>query len=231
MSKPFYSLSDTNLLAWSNNFSARLTATPAAFGLDGKKASSYAALNAAFDAALTAWRDPITRTPISMANKTAAREALLADARYLVATIDTNPATTDAQRDELVIKARKKSTPIPAPSVSPLIDVEAVNGQVVTLRLHSEGRRGRPAGVQGASMFTFVGTTPPADTAQWKFEGLITRTKFDLRFESSASASTVWVTAFWYNERGQSGTACAPVSINLPAVPVVPVGENMKIAA
>jgi len=41
----------------------------------------------------------------------------------------------------------------------------------------------------------------------------------------------VWVTANWYNERGETGAACSPISINLPASVALPSGEKMKIAA
>lgn len=152
-------------------------------------------------------------------------------AKYLVNSINSNPLTTDAQRDELGIKARKRPSPIPAPSVSPIIDIIRVSGRTVTIGLHTQGKRGRPTGVAGASVFTFVGAEAPADTAAWKFEGLITRTKFDISFEQSTTANTVWVTANWHNERGQTGLACSPVSINLPAATVVPQGKSMKIAA
>jgi len=231
MSKPFYLLSDANLLVWSNEFSQQLSATPLLFHVSPEMAVSYAALNTAFDSALSTWRNQSTKTPVAMANKTTARENLLAMAKYLVNSINSNPLTTDAQRDELGIKARKRPSPIPAPSVSPIIDVIAVSGRVVKIGLHTEGKRGRPVGVAGASVFTFVGNVAPADTAAWKFEGLITKTKFDLTFEQSTAANTVWVTANWYNERGQTGVACAPVSINLPAATVVPQNRSMKIAA
>ena len=231
MSVPYFRMSDANLLIWSNSFSQHLTTTPAVFHVSPEMAASYAGLNTAFDTALSVWRDQSTKTPVASANKKAARENLLAMAKYLVNSINSNPLTTQAQRDELGIKARKTPSPIPAPSQSPIIDVISVSGRVVKIGLHTEGKRGRPVGVQGASVFTFVGADAPVDTAAWKFEGLITKTKFDISFEQSTAANTVWVTANWYNERGQTGVACAPVSINLPAATVVPQGKSMKIAA
>ncbi len=232
MSKPFYDLSDTDLLAWSNNFSQRLTATPAAFGITAPQALAYAQNNASFVVALNAWREPITKTPIASANKKAARQTLLMMAKYLVNSINSNPSITDAQRDELGIRARKKPSPIPAPSVSPLIDIESVSGRTVSIRLHGDAaRRGRPRGVQGAGVFTAIGETAPVEIEQWKFEGLTTKTKFEITFPESASAGTVWITANWYNERGQTGLACAPVSVNLPASQIVPVTAKIKIAA
>jgi hypothetical protein len=233
MSKPFYLMSDTDLLAWSNSFSAHLLASPTVYGITEGQASAYQDLNTAFDTALTAWRDPSTRTPIAMANKTAARDNLLAMAKYLVNSINSSPDTTDAQRDELGIKARKKPSPIPAPSNSPIVEVLSVAGRVVTIGLHAtEGsKRGKPTNVKGASVFTFVGAVAPTDPAAWKFEGLITKTKFDLSFIGPTEASTVWVTANWFNERGETGVACNPVSINLPAASVLPQNNAMKIAA
>lgn len=85
--------------------------------------------------------------------------------------------------------------------------------------------------MQGGSVFTFVGNEAPADTAGWKFEGLVTKTKFDISFEQSTAANTVCVTANWCNERGRTGVACAPVSINLPASTALPQAKAMKIAA
>lgn len=233
MSKQFYELSDANLVIWSDSLSEHLTAQPLLFHVTPEQAAAYAGLNTVFGTALFVWRDQSTKTPVASANKKAARENLLAMAKYLVNSINSNPATTDAQRDELGIKARKRPSPIPAPGTWPIIDVIAVSGRTATLGLHATqaGKRGKPSGVKGASVFTFVGDEAPADPAVWKFEGLITKTKFDLSFEQSTQANTVWVTANWYNERGQTGVACAPVSINLPAATVVPQGKAMKIAA
>jgi len=232
MTKPYYDLSDANLLLFAENFSQRLTATPAAFQITPQQATALAALVGSFDTTLSAWHDPITRTPIASRNKEAARLNLINELRSLVPFINNNPATTDVQRDELRIKARKRPVPIPTPGQSPLIDIESVSGRTVKIRLHGDGsRKGKPKGVQGASVFTFVGAAAPTEIEQWKFEGLTTKTSFDLNFAESASAGTVWVTANWYNERGETGIASAPKSVNLPASPVVPMGEKMKIAA
>lgn len=232
MSKPYYALSDANLLVWANNFADRLVATPAVFHVTPEQAASMQAKTSTFNTALAAWSDPISRTPIAMTNKTTAREALVELAKYLVNSINSNPATTDAQRDELRIKARKKPSPIPPPSVSPMIDIESVSGRTVDIRLHGGGKRkGRPAGAAGASIFTAIGESAPVEIDQWKFEGLTSKTKFEIVFPESASASTVWITANWYNERGETGVACAPVRVNLPATQVVPVTAKIKIAA
>ncbi len=231
MAKPMYEMGDTDLLAWATAASGHLTADYAAFHLTQPQAGEFAGLVDGFDAALAAWRDNATRTPIASANKKSSRAALIDGAKYLVAAINNNPVTTQAQRDQLGIRARKRPTPRPRPTAVPMVDVERVDGRTVTYRLHASGRRGRPAGVQGASVFTFVGAEAPADPAAWQFEGMITRTTFAVSFEQRSGADTVWVSAFWYNEKGQSGNASAPVSANLPAASAVPTQGKMKIAA
>ena len=36
-------------------------------------------------------------------------------------------------------------------------------------------RRGTPAGVRGAAVFSYIGATPPTSLSDWKFEGNVTR--------------------------------------------------------
>ena len=232
MARPFYLLNDAGLLAWSNVFSAALTEHAAEFGITADQASQIAALNDGFATALSAWQNPTTRTPVTSTQKTDARLALIAGAKYLVNTINSNPATTDAQRSTLNIPIRKTPTPIPAPDQSPMIDVAAVNGRTVTLKLHNDSaKRGKPASIQGASVFTYVGDTAPTDPSAYTFQGLISKTRFEITFPDSTTANTVWVTANWFNGKGQTGNACAPVRINLPASQPVPITATLKIAA
>jgi len=232
MAKSYYAMSDAELLGWSGAFSQNLSATPVAFHVTVEQATAYAALNTAFATALAVWRDNSTRTPVASGKKQAAREALVDSLRSLVPFINNNPLTTDAQRDALGISARKQPTPIPAPSTSPIVEIESVDRRTVKIRLRGDaGRRARPDGVGGASVFSFVGPVAPTEPAQWKFEGLISRTQFELTFPEPQTAATAWVCANWYNERGETGPACNPVSVNLPASAVLPMGQSLKIAA
>ena len=237
MAKSISKMTDPELSLWANQAGATLSATPAAFRITVEQADTLAGRATAFTLALVAWNDPATRTPIASADRRAAREALLDYARYLTGAINTDPLTTDSQRDALGISARRRPTPVPVPTAVPLIDIEVSGRRIVTVRLHADGnRRGKPARVKGASLFTHVGPTPPADVDGWRFEGITTRTKVDLDFSAAAGgeAATVWIAANWFNERGQTGNVCAPVSVNLPAATGArPSGSAtaMKIAA
>jgi hypothetical protein len=52
-----------------------------------------------------------------------------------------------------------------------------------------------------------------------------------VNFTQSTEANTAWVTVSWYNERGQTGIASAPVNINLPAAMQLPRSKAIRIAA
>jgi hypothetical protein len=127
---------------------------------------------------------------------------------------------TDAQKLALGLSVRNAPSPIPPPAVAPGLDVLSVSGFTVDIKLHDasvSGKRGKPPGVSGASVFTHVGETAPADLGAWQFEGNTGQTKLSVPFPNTlAAGAKVWITAFWFNPRKQSGPMCAPVSTNLP---------------
>ena len=214
--KDFIPSSDGKLVVWSNGFSAKLTATPTAFGATAAQATAYAALDTAFSTAVGVASDPATRTRGSVSAKNAARKPLVAMARELARIINAYPPITNTQRIDLGLTPRTGTvSPINPPTEAPVLEVAAAAGRLLTLKLRciDSARRGKPAGVAGASLFSYVGTTPPADISLWKFEGSTTRTTFHLEFPPTVAAGAqVWLTAFWFNPRSQSGPACTPVS-------------------
>jgi hypothetical protein len=216
---------DSLLLAWSLNFSTRITATPTAFGLVAAQATAYAAVHAAFAAALAAV-DPNERSKSLVAAKNTARDNLKIQARALAKIVDGTLTVTPAQRLELGLNVRKTSTPIPVPASAPFIETRERYGTTVIIRItDGSGRRTRLNGTQGARVYTFVGNTPPSDPQLWTDEGQATRADVELEFPAeTAPGTTVWMTAAWYNPRGQLGPACTPVSTVLA-------GGAMRMAA
>jgi hypothetical protein len=112
---------------------------------------------------------------------------------------------TDTQLVALGLLPRPTRTPVPPPATAPVIDVVSTSGNTVKLRLHAAGdstRRGKPAGVDGASVFSFVGATPPDTETEWTFEGVAwQRPLLDVTFPAgTAPGAKVWFTAFWFNE-------------------------------
>src|SRR3954451_9516140 len=219
MARSFLPNSDAALLAWSANFSALISAGPVPLGLTSAMATSYATLHADFATKLAAV-DPGVRNKMAVSAKNASRLALKNSARLLASIINGQATVTDAQKIELGLTVRAHPAPVPPPAHFPQVVVKSVTGRMASLLLvdaSTPGRRGKPVGVLGASLFSHVGATPPTDLADWKFEGNTGRTKFDVTFPSdTAPGAMVWLTAFWFNPRKQSGPACPPVCTNLP---------------
>jgi hypothetical protein len=210
---------DTGLLAWSQNVVSLITPTPADWGLVTGDVTAYTALHDAYSTALAAC-DPAQRNKPAVVTKNQARTALTNGAQMLGNKIYASSAVTDAMKVQIGMPPRATPTPIPAPDSAPVIEVVSVNGCTARIRLRSASGsgRGKLAGTNGASVFSFVGATPPTDISAWKFEGNTGRVnKIDVAFASSlAAGATVWFTAFWFNGRKQSGPASDPISTNMP---------------
>lgn len=214
---------EADLLQWSVNFNAHITADPTAYGLTLPQQAAYTVLHDAFAAAYTTANDNATRTPAAIQTKNTAKANLISGSngiRELAGIIQAFPGTTDTERIELGLNVRDtEPTPIPPPSVAPGLSVLMVTGRTVKVRVFDAlvpSSRSKPAGVKGASVYSYVGETAPVDIDSWKYEGSTTRTTFDVEFPATAPAgSTVWLTAYWTNPRLESGPACQPVSTNI----------------
>jgi hypothetical protein len=126
---------------------------------------------------------------------------------------------TNQQRTDLGLTVRDaEPTPLPVPGKAGA-EVISVSGQTVLVRIYdplNPTRRGKPLGVAGATIVSYVGDEPSLNPAEWTFQGNTTRTKVQVAFPSTLTAGTkVWIAAFFFNPRGQSGQACDPVGTNL----------------
>jgi hypothetical protein len=153
--------------------------------------------------------------------KDEARVDLVAYCREVARAVQGTMTVTNQQRYDLGLTVREaEPSPIPPPASKPGLDIIATTGNTVKIRLHdstSSSRRGKPAGVAGAAVFAFVGPAAPTDPALWRFQGNTTRTTFDVTFPpETAPGARVWLCAFWFNPRAQSGPACDPVGTNIP---------------
>ena len=161
-----------------------------------------------------------TRTPVAVEAKNIALQNMRANAVLLAKIIYATATVNDSQLIALGLLPRSGRTPVPPPATAPVIDILSAVGNTVKIRLHAAGdssRRGKPAGCDGAAVYSFVGAVPPTDEAAWRFEGITSRTRVDVSFPSTvAPGSQVWFTAFWFNERKQNGPAATKVTTNLP---------------
>jgi hypothetical protein len=214
---------ENELQAWSLNWSTLITAQPTSVGLSAAQATAYAALHATWSAAYALVITPAGNSKANVAAKNLAKENLLngpGGAWELVDIVQAFPGTTDAMRVELGLRIPDVSpTAIGVPQQPPLLSILSTSGRTMTIRLRDKDnpdRRGKPKGVQGATVLYYVGENAPADPALWLFLLNDSRTKFPGDIPPVVPAgSKVWVTAFWFNNRKQSSPVASAESVRV----------------
>src|SRR5262249_11143163 len=140
MAIKFLPARDADLLAWSNNFKTKITASPTTYGLTAGQATSYGTLHTNFQNAYNVIQDPTTRSPVNITLKDQAKANLPANARMLARTVQGTSTVTSAQKEDLGLNPRDtQPTPIPPPATAPQIDILGAVGNTVTIRLHEIG--------------------------------------------------------------------------------------------
>ncbi len=212
-----------DLVAWSTNFDQHIMTSALTFGLTAPQASAYNVLHNAFVSAYNIAINPATNSRTNTIIKNNAKEELLGaenGARELVRIIQADPDTTDGMRGTLGLRVRDDiPTPVPVPDVAPSVIITGAIGRTINVRLRDQENpdsRGKPEGVQGATVVYHVGETAPADPTEWVFAMNTSRTIIDVEIPATVDAgSKVWVTAFWFNPRKESGPAGAPQSVRI----------------
>lgn len=225
MSRNFYYGPGADVVSGSANFAALIATGYASYGLTTGQATAFGTLNTALQTAWSAAIEPTTRTRVTIAAKNLAIRNMRASAVLLAKIIYATPTVTDGQLVGLGLLPRSTRTPIPAPTTSPIVEVGVVSGRLVNLRLHSSDseRRGMEAGAKGANLYSYVGSAAPTDPRDYHFEGMTTRTIAQIIFPNEvASGATVWLSACWVSNRGQTGPSSTPVSFTLQGGAVLP---------
>lgn len=205
---------EEELLNWSRNFCDQIVAKPMVFGLTAEQAAWYAALDEAYATDYNLSRNPTTRTPVQIKKKNEAKKALKAGARQLARIVRATPEVTNMERAQLGLTVPDETmTPAVRPSEPPVLSVLPSSGRTVRLRVRDKSapdRRGKPPGIAGAAVFSYVGEKLSERLGDWRFEGNMTRPVFTIHLDAAVPAGArVWIAAMWYNTRGQAGPVSA----------------------
>ncbi|MEM8784204.1 MAG: hypothetical protein AAGE65_15320 [Planctomycetota bacterium] len=210
-----YPTRESELIVWLANFKALIVGNPTAYGLTDTQSDTLGDAVDEFDTAYQTANDPTTRSPRNIEQKNELKDACMAVVRNYAAIIKSTPGMTDTKLIALGLPTREEPTPVPAPTEAPAIEILDAQANAIEFLLYPStgtSRRGKPEGVQGATVLSYVGQTAPLDPAVWKFEGNTTRNKKTIVFpEDLAPGTKVWLTAFWFNRKAQSGPPCDPV--------------------
>ena len=221
MPRDFYPRAERDIVKWTNNFSSRLIADPQRYAVTEGQAAAYAERQATFAAAHRAARARRAKSDTTVTvTKEMARVILEAETRKLVTQIRASKSV--CVDDKLKLEIRMLTGPkrrIKRPATAPGIEVLAVDGRTVRVRLidlEDAVIGGKPKGVAGAVIMHYVGAQPPTDPADWRFERNTTKARFEFTFRGEVPpGETVWLTAYWYNPRRETGPACDAVCTDI----------------
>jgi hypothetical protein len=220
---------DAPLAEYSTNFQAVGTARPLDFGLTVPQMTQYTTLHDAWMAAYNLAKAGGSKSKALVIAKNAAKNSLLVYARELYGFIQSSLTVSDEDKALIGVTVIDRSpSPVPPPALAPLVTLVSVTGRVARYKLAdatAPTSRRKPLNAEGATILSYVGTTPPATPptgdAGWKIEGQTGRTTFAVEFPLTVAPGTpCWVTAVWYNRRGEYSPACAPVQAYLQIGPV-----------
>ena len=206
-----------DLIDWSGGFINTLLPAPDKFGATADQCSQYVTTRTRVVDLWNLVNEADTDTKPNRVALADAKQHLVNSTQSLVDVLQAWPQQTDENRAKLKIHIRdREPTPKPRPSHAPLIQVLSQRGLSVEYRLKDatdEKRRGKPVNCAGATVLTYVGSEPPKSVEGWKFEGNMTKVKFTVDFPPTVQpGSQVWITAVWYNTKGQSGPPSEAVS-------------------
>jgi hypothetical protein len=142
MGQSFFRGTDAELYTGSAAFAAKISADPAAYGLQASDAVAYAALNDAYAAAYLVSQDPRTRTKAHTTGKNDARRALCRMASDLARIISAQPTVSDEQKLALGLSVRAKGSPRPASDAPTSFSVELDARGAITLKWKCANPRG-----------------------------------------------------------------------------------------
>jgi len=221
-------------VAWARNFVQNVTPNAAEYGISPVLMTEFTQINATLQTAWLTAENVETRTRGKIAAFHTSLKLMQEMATRLVRIIQGTPGVTAQMKIDAGVTVYKDSrTVTPPPTQKPVVVTTGVEGRNVLVELRQDlDKRAKAPNAVGATIFTYVGATPPTGASGWMFAVNTTKTKLAIPFPASDVNQTVWITAFWKNAKDQSGPASTPVSIMLPAGGVLPSGVNkMKIAA
>ena len=198
---------DSELAAFSANFSGKLASYAPAFEIPSQEVADLQTAHSKFVALLAKAESP-DKTSVIVTNKNDARKALVEKIRTMVNFRLQNPIVTNGQRIELGLHVRDTTrTRIPIPASRPELDIDVLDFRRLKVIFHDQGHdhKAKPYGVNGAVIAYAVLDAPPADQDALTRTALATRTPHVLEFTEEERGKTVYVAICWQNEKGQRG--------------------------
>lgn len=215
----FFPDREPEMLAFGANFARVLQDREDHFGLPDEIVAEFADRQRLFERCYERATTPATRTSLAVAEKNEARRGMESLARMMARQLNGSMLVDDSARQALGLTIRKPRTRhVRPPGAAPVVQVIAVDGHDVTLRLMDaeRPRRARPDEAQAATIFYALGEEAPLSRRDWTWGMGTSKTLVRLRIRGDHPAGTaVWISAWWQNRRDEPGPASVPTRVEL----------------
>jgi hypothetical protein len=235
MGKNYFNGTDAELYTGAQNFASIVTEGPGLYGLTSTQAAAITALSEDYSEKYLAAINPTTRTKAAIAAKNLSRKNLCKMASDLAQIVQATPSVTDEMKIVLGLNVHKQPASRQRPTARPGVDLISVVERDVNVHIHdidSITKRGKPADVEAAWVYSFVGPEYPSDPSQWTFEGSTSKANYKITFPNSLPGGTqVWICAAWINAKQEAGPTSVPITTNLQGGGSSSEEGEIKIAA
>lgn len=209
MSIRFLPTQEAVLDNWLENFSAKVSAGPASYGLSSGDAASIKAAVDSWHAAFEVAASLVTRTRGAVAAKRGEKKNVVKVVRSFAARVRSDGTVSDALKINLGLRLRApKGSPVPVPPTAPTLSVRRIDmgtHQLWAGDAEATTRRGKPAWAAGLMVFRAVGDEPTHRPDGAQYLTLVTRTSFMSTFTHADRGKTASYFARWINAKGEAG--------------------------
>lgn len=219
MKKDYIPSSESELVDWLDNFHTQLTAKKSALNVPDAALAKLATAKDDFKTKVADTKAKRIAYEASLEAEKDARRDAVAEARSLAQQVQREPSITNADRAQLRLTVRDtEPTPPSAPDSFPIVTVDTSKRLRHGLNWKDNKTptsRARPEGVVYTELHSYVGTTPPTDTSQFKMVETYTKNSATIEYTSADAGKTAYYNLRWVNSRKEKGPWSETVSATI----------------
>lgn len=214
---PYIPNSDAGFNAWLVNFEAIVAVDFASLGLVAGDATALTAAEGVWTAAYALAINPATRTPVTVADKDAARASAESLARSLAMIIKAViPAIDPGVLTSLGLTVDSfPPTPVAAPTTFPVLDFLGATPLQQRFQYRDSSTptsKAKPYGVQFVEIWSVIGVAPAVDVALAGLHLQVTKSPFFLDFDAGDVGKYCTIWGRYINKNGLVGPWSSAIS-------------------
>jgi hypothetical protein len=228
MPVPYIPPTSSGLDAWSSNFSLLISANPATYGLTAADATAIATAVALYHAAYLLGGtlsgghvpvNPMTRTPVTVADMRSQQGALVPMLRTYGSQIRIDPGVTNASKLALGLTLPNTTpSPVPAPTSNPVLSLVQQTHLIVQLSYKDSLAGTSKAKAPGAISMQLVGAAaamPPVSPDVAPTIQMVTKSPFQISFITGQVGQVCNLWGRWLTRKGLVGPWSPMISMTI----------------